>query len=374
MVLIEIKDSLEIQQNKLKLGFNYQFPNFMKLVKLTFFLGIACFSIVSSTFGQLSIDGERFLLNQQFFDMWGIRVASASQSDELTQQLIAQLDDYKAHRVNTITVFLQGSSGAYSDTFLRNGKKVVPEHWARIEKIVSACEERGMVAIIGVFYQRVMANMSDDLQLKNAKGVENAVKTVAKKLNGKPNVILNIANEHNSAFYKKCEFYDFNNPQNIVDLCRIAKSKAPDLIVGAGGYHDDSNVHIGKSGHVDVLLFDTFDDDVDKGEHSKWHYDYFKENGVPDKPIVNVEMFGAWTGKFMPPGVYPPDGQATHFIDVDEATQIPGLSVFLHSNPWCQGVTAGATNRFDLAGMGTEEDPGIRWWFEYVRNAQTKGR
>ncbi len=346
----------------------------MYLVKLACFIIITCFYIGFSAFGQISVEGEKFLLNKVSFDMWGIRVASASQTDELTEHLIAQLDDYKAHGVNTITVFLQGSSGAYSDPFQKNGRKVTPEHWARIESIVSACEERGMVVIIGIFYQRVMANMADDLRLNNAKGVENEVKTVAKKLNNKPNVILNIANEQNSSFYKKCEFYDFNNPQNMVELCRMAKSKAPHLIVGAGGYDDDSNVHIGKSQDVDVLLFDTYSKDVENGEHSKWHYDYFKDNGVPDKPIVNVEMFGGWTGKFTPPGVYPPEGQATHLIDVDEATQIPGLSVFFHSNPWCQGVTAGATNRYDLAGMGTEEDPGIRWWFEYVQKAQTKSR
>ncbi|WP_114748640.1 cellulase family glycosylhydrolase [Pleomorphovibrio marinus] len=347
----------------------------MHSIKVIFLLGIILSSIAPPAFAQLAIEGERFKLNQQPFDMWGIRVASASQSDELTEHLIDQLDDYKAHGVNTVTLFLQGSSGAYSEPFRKNGKKVDDSHWTRVEEIVAACEERNMVAIIGIFYQRVMANMSGDLQIKNAKGVENAVKTVAKKLNGNPNVILNIANEHNSSYYKKCEFYDFNDPQNMIDLCRLAKSNAQDLIVGAGGYHDDSNVQIGKSEHVEVLLFDTFDDDVENGQHSKWHYDYFKANGVPDKPIVNVEMFGGWTGKFMPPGVYPPEGQAVHFIDVDEAAEIPGLSVFFHSNPWCQGGkvgTVGGTNRYDLAGDGSAEDPGIRWWFEYVRNIRNQ--
>src|SRR5680860_29607 len=72
----------------------------------------------------LSVKGQSFFMNDQPFDMWGIRVASASQTEELTNHLIAQLDDYHAYGVNTIDVFFQGSSGGFSDPFLKNGKKI----------------------------------------------------------------------------------------------------------------------------------------------------------------------------------------------------------------------------------------------------------
>jgi len=316
----------------------------------------------------LAIKGADFFLDGHRFDMWGIRVASASQSDELADHLIAQLDEYRMYGINTIDVFLQGSSGGYSDPFRDNGSTINEAHLRRIKRIIEACASRNMVAVIGIFYQRTMADTSGLRNISSAEGVINAVHTTARALRGYRNIIINVANEHNSGYYKKCPFYDFNDPQNMVDLCRQVKSIAPDMLVGAGGYHDASNIIIGRSPLVDVLLFDTFDGDAENDQHSQWHYDYFTNHGVQGKPIVNVEMFGGWTRKFMPPGVYDEAGKKKHFRDVDEAIQTRGLYVHFHSNPWCQGPSIGLPTRYDLGGMGTDTDPGIRWWFEYVRD------
>jgi hypothetical protein len=321
---------------------------------------------------QLSVQKHLFFMNGKPFDMWGLRVASASQSDSLTDHLIAQLDDYHRYGINTIDVFFQGSSGGFSDPFLKNGKAIEKGHLTRMKTIIDACDVRGIVVIAGVFYQRAMANMDGVRKINDAEGVRNAVKSVAKALRGHKNVILNIANEQNSGYYKRCEFFNFNDPKEIIALCKLAKSVAPQMLVGGGGYHDESNVTIGVSPAVDVLLFDTYNADADNNEHSRWHYDYFTRNGVKNKPIVNVEMFGGWTGRFVPAGVYPDEGKQKHFQDVDEAAATPGLYVHFHSNPWCQAPSIGKATRYDLGGMGTREDPGIRWWFEYVRERKAK--
>jgi hypothetical protein len=196
---------------------------------------------------QLMIEGDRFLMNGKPFEMWGVRVASGSQTEEFTDGLIASLDDYMAHGVNTITLFVQGSSGGFSDPF---------------------------------------------------------------------------------------------------------------------------------SPEVDVLLFDTYGKDIQNDQDSGWHYDYFLKNGVVGKPMVNVEIFGAWTKKFVTEsgkaGRYPPAGRRTHFREVDAARQRPGLSVFLHSNPWFQGPSIGWPVRYDLGGAGTNDDPGIRWYFEYARDGMKR--
>ncbi len=305
-------------------------------------------------------------MNDKPFDMWGIRVASASQSEVLTDHLIAQLDDYRHYGINTIDVFIQGSSGGFSDPFLKNGKKLKRDHLKRLKRIVEACNERGMVIIVGIFYQRAMADHEGVRNISNAGGVKNAVQTVAKEMKEYGNIILNIANEQNSAYYNKCEFYNFNEPENIIELCKTAKLIAPNMLVGGGGYHDENNVIIGLSPAVDILLFDTYDLDVENSQHSQWHYDFFRSKGVVNKPIVNVEMFGGWTKKFLPPGVYSEEGKQKHFKDVDEAVSTPGLYVHFHSNPWCQGPSIGNKTRFNLGGSGTEKEPGIRWWFDYV--------
>src|SRR5690554_522805 len=107
----------------------------------------------------ISLKGHFFYMNDKPFDMWGIRVASASQSEALTDHLIAQLDDYLSYGVNTIDVFIQGSSGGFSDPFLKNGKKIEKDHLRRLKRIIEACDDRGMVVIVGIFYQRSMANL-----------------------------------------------------------------------------------------------------------------------------------------------------------------------------------------------------------------------
>jgi hypothetical protein len=315
----------------------------------------------------ISARGNLFFMNNEPFDMWGMRVASASQTEELTEHLIAQLDEYHKYGINTIDVFLQGSSGGFSDPFLENGNKIQPAHLDRMKRIITACRKRGMVVIVGIFYQRSMANHDGVRKIADAKGVENAVRTVAIELRSHKNTILNIANEQNSGYYKNCEFFNFNDPGNIISLCKIAKSVAPDLLVGGGGYHDESNIAIGLSDAVDVLLFDTYDLDAENNQHSQWHYDLFTSKGVKNKPIVNVEMFGGWTKKFMPPGVFSEEGKQKHLRDVDEAVATPGLYVHFHSNPWCQGPSIGKETHYELGGMGTRQEPGIRWWFDYVK-------
>lgn len=85
---------------------------------------------------------------------------------------------------------------------------------------------------------------------------------------------------------------------------------------------------------------------------------------VDDKPLVNVETFGAWTAQFMPRGVFPAEASRASFREANEAAAHQGLSVFFHNNPWCQPSDEGERVRYDLAGQGTSQDPGIRWYFE----------
>jgi hypothetical protein len=317
----------------------------------------------------LEVAGVNFLLYGKPFQMWGVRVASASQSEGYTEDLISNLDDYKASGINCISVFVQGSSGGFSDPFRENGKSIDREHLMRLTRIIRECAERDMVVIVGVFYQRTM-NDPEICNLRSGEDIRNAVRQVTKKLKPYRNVIINVANEQNSAHYQSFRAFAFNDPENIISLCREVKDIDPERIVGGGGYQDSLNVIIGKSAYVDVLLFDTYSQDIENGHHSGWHYDYFKAAGVPDKPMVNVEIFGGWTRKFMPPGVYTQQGKAMHFLEIEAARKRPGLSVHFHSNPWFQGMAQGFNNRYDLGGNGTSADPGVRWFFHEIQNGK----
>ncbi len=318
-------------------------------------------------YGQtLEVEGREIYMDGERIPMWGVRAASASQNEEYAGKLISALDDYKQYGANSVSVYIQGSSGGFSDPFSADGRAIKGDHLNRLVRIIEACEKRSMVVIVGIFYQRTLAGYDSARKLNGRRAVYNAVETTARELKPYGNVIINIANEQNSNKYKGFEAADIRDPQTIISLCKRAKKTDPERIVGAGGYHDSSNVVIGKSKWVDVLLFDTYSGDISAGHHSGWHYDYFLEMGVPVKPMINVELFGGWTRKFVPPGVYTMEGKKIHFREIEESVNRDGLYVHFHSNPWIQGPSDGFPTRYQLGGMGTEDDPGIRWWFEHL--------
>lgn len=320
----------------------------------------------------LSVQNDRFFLNEVPFRMWGIRTASAIKDQYTTNHLIDQLDSYKDHGVNTVTVFYMGSSGGNYDPFSHDGLSIESGHQKRMEQLIDAAKERGMVVIVGIFYQHA------PFGLKNAEAVRNAVCTVTNKLKKYKNIIINIANEQNSHGWKDTVgVFDFRNPGLIIELCRIVHQEDPSRLVGGGGYNHKNNVIIGKSQDVDILLFDTLGGKKAGGlykyfvnplfgtesvEESGNLYKYFVHKGIASKPIVNVELFGLWS-KNQRKGVYSYSKKQKYFNEIDSAIEHPGLYVFFHSNSWCQEKPI----RYDLAGQGTKKDPGIQWYFDYLK-------
>jgi hypothetical protein len=318
------------------------------------FLLIALVSSVGTGVGQdvLTLQGDQFLYDGRPFDMWGIRVASASQSQQVTNHLIAQLNDYKAHGVNTVAVFYQGSTGGYSNPFSSDGMRVDPAHQARMEQIIKECQTRDMVVIVGIFYQRSALP-------SNAEGVRNAVRTVTNLLKPYRNIIINIANEQNSSLYSDTKgIFDFQDPERNIELCRVVHQVDKDRIVGAGGYDHSKNRVIGRSPDVDTLLFDTSSPSQDSGKL----YEEFVAAGARNKPIVNVETFGASA-----PGstsqVYSEADKRPYFREVDAGIARRGLYICLFT----KGLQEGGKH-YDLRGNGTSGNPGMRWYFEYIRD------
>ncbi len=302
----------------------------------------------------LGTDGVGFTLDGEPIDLWGVRTASATASDEQCDHLIDQLDAYRNHGVNAVTVFYMGCRGANYDPFEPDGSSIDPEHQQRMERIITACAERDMVVIVGVFYQHA------PFGLTNTDAVERTVRSVAEQLQAFGNVIINVANEHNSHGYDGiADIYDLQNPQRIIDLCRAVHGEDPDRLVGGGGYSPTTNLPIGRADEVDILLFDTGGSQL----NSAALYDRYRRGGVRETPMVNVETFGGWTKRF-PRGVFPGHVKDLYHAEIDRAAERDGLSVFFHNSPWCQDPDR--PMRYDLGGDGTEADPGIRWYFEHV--------
>lgn len=334
----------------------------------TFLTALSCkvvgFVLASAALpaGTLTTAGDGFLLDGKPFKLWGVRTASASQSPAATQHLIAQLDDYARHGLNAVTVFYQGSSGGYSNPFSGDGLALDPAHQARMVEIITACDRRGMVVVVGLFYQRAE-------YFRTPIAWENAVRTVTRLLRPHRNVILNLANEQNSSLYRDSNsVFDLGDPARLIALCDLVHAEDRTRLVGAGGYDHAKNMTLGRSRSVDVLLFDT-----NGPEDSGALFDRFVAAGVTGKPIVNVEQFGAYSAKADFPqraGVFTTANRALFLREIDAARTRPGLHTFFFDVRWLQGTGHGQTeNRYDLGGDGTEDSPGWRWYAEAVRAA-----
>jgi hypothetical protein len=310
----------------------------------------------------LTTDGNRLCLDGDPIDVWGIRTSRATASDEQCEHLIDQLDEYAAHGVNAVTVFYQGCMGAHYDPFAPDGSELDPDHRRRMERIVEACAERDMIVVAGIFYQRAPFGLED------ADAVREAVRRVTEHLRPYGNVAINIVNEHTSYLWGDCDAFDFHDPERVLDLCRVVDEVDPGRPVGAGGYHPETCAVIGRDPACDVLMFDTGDEELTGFDSGEMH-DRLVRAGVTETPIVNVELYGGWTGNF-PRGVFPTDARKAYENEIGRAAERPGLSVFFHSNTWCQSVHQ--SMRYDLGGQGTADDPGIRWFFERVREVRTR--
>lgn len=325
-------------------------------------------------------------------DMWGVRVASAAAGDRWTDALIARLDEYARYGVNTITVFYQGSSGAWLPAFSDDGREIDPAVRRRMARLASATAERGMFLVAGIFYQRVFLG-SHDAYLR-------ASEAAGRHLAAYPNVLVNVVNENSGGRWRECP-YPASTTEGILDLCNAVRQGAPELLVGGGGIHPGVNAELSLCAGVDVLFFD-------------WHgtsreaVEAYRAAGST-KPLMNVEVFGgqgqafseeddapepgrnvSWprwkgvgdrapAGRRRVQGAFPPGeqvethhGKADYLAEIEYGARTPGFSLFGHFAGWYQGPSRDPAfdNRFDLGGAGTHADPGIRWYFEAVSRAR----
>lgn len=334
-------------------------------------------------------------------DLWGVRVASAAAKDEWTEEIVQQLDEYVSYGINTLTVFYQGSSGGSLQAFSSDGREIDPAVQRRMERIVRAAAERKMFVVAGIFYQNQAQRLDPENGpwLAERAAYPRAVEAVARSLTSYDNVLINVANEHTVRNFEVCPF-PMRTVEGIVELCRAAKQVAPDLLVGGGGGHPGVNAELVASPEVDVLFWDW-------GQHSPAAVAEYRQVD-PHKPLMNVEVFGAraqgfaevdaeggdltWPGgsSTMAPmesrrrrvqGVFPEShsigshrGKADFLAEIAYAAHVPGFTLFGHFPGWYQGISraTGFTDRFDLGGQGTLEDPGIRWYFESVASLRER--
>lgn len=151
-----------------------------------------------------------------------------------TDRFLRALPDYVDHGVRAFTINFQGGmpgyEGAVNSAFDAAGN-LRGEYLDRVRRVIEACDRRGVVVILGCFYQR------QDQILKDEAAVRAAVINAAQWIRGCGfrNVVLEIANEFNiTGFDHKL----LKTPAGEVELIELARKTSPGLLVSTSGLGD----------------------------------------------------------------------------------------------------------------------------------------
>ena len=86
-----------------------------------------------------------------------IPVQKGFDPEENTSAFIASMDQYKIKGILAFTINLQGGMPGYEDAinsaFTPDGS-LKPDYMNRVSRVIEAADEKGMVIIVGFFYQR----------------------------------------------------------------------------------------------------------------------------------------------------------------------------------------------------------------------------
>jgi len=289
---------------------------------------------------RLSVDLERTLLNGQPFLARGLRCSNAMISDQATAELIDNLDTFASYGVNTISVFLQGSRFGDVKGY-REDASLELFYAARLGQIIEAADARGMVVLVGCLYWgNSRAKWESWTQTEANAAVANTVRWLA---------------EHE---YRNV-FVDVDNE----GMARAAK-----------GFDNQAMVQAGKAVDPSCVIATNFHGDpppeADLGVHFSNRVagrPYLESEGTPDNAPGGY--WGSYSKRdglynYLNIGVYTEAMRANQIQHAAE--HFDRGQGYLLASTWLQCVAPNGPNHRP-GGAGTAEDPGIRWWLEWLR-------
>lgn len=170
-------------------------------------------------------------------------------SDANTDMFLRHIPDYYAHGVRAFTLNLQGGMPGYEgalNSAIEPDGALRGSYLDRIARVVDACDEQGIVVILGCFYQRQDGVFADDDAIRAA--VRNTVRWIQDA--GFTNVMLEVANEFDHSGFDPDLIRSVDGQ---VELIRIAKEMAPELLVSTSGL-GHGRVHEPVAAVVDFVM------------------------------------------------------------------------------------------------------------------------
>jgi hypothetical protein len=299
---------------------------------------------------EFSVRGDRAYLGGQPFEMWGIRSGNALYDDSVTDRHIRALDTMVAHGVNTIGLYIQGSNSGYPDAdaghsgFKRDGR-LKPEFADRLERLVRAADERGMVIMVGVLSPRKDQELYDEEAIKKA--IQETAAFLEKR--GLRNVFVDLMHEFShperidhallrepdgeAKKAKLTAWFKEVAPEIEVGVCPTEKGETADSYPGMDVRIIQKQMEIPSQGYVVNV--------------EPYRYDFYENDGIYSAGTI-AEMEGVWS----------------RFKDA------PNAALLFHS-AWIQGLgnKSATAPHPELGGMGTgPDDRGVRFYYEWVRD------
>ncbi|MFO0940009.1 MAG: serine hydrolase [Pirellulales bacterium] len=155
-------------------------------------------------------------------------------AEKNADEFINQIPSYASQGVNGFTLCLQGGMPGYEravNSAFRADGTLRADYLQRVERVVRACDENGLVVILGLYYQRQSKVLESEQAVRV--GIVNAIRWIQARQFS--NVVVEVANEysHNGFVHE-----NIRKHQGQASLVRLAKSTAPELLITTSGIGD----------------------------------------------------------------------------------------------------------------------------------------
>jgi hypothetical protein len=295
----------------------------------------------------LAVRGAELLLNGQPIKLKGLRTSAALMSEATTTDLIAHLDLFRSYGVNTISVYLMGSR--FTDVKgYRSDATLDPVYAARLSRIIEAADARDMIVLVGCLYwstSRASEELGGWTQADANRAVANTVAWL--KTRNYRNVFVDPDNEGMAQAAKKW---------SIAAMIDAGHAADPKAIIA-------HNARSAPSPSADLAI-----------HHSP---------KIPGKPYVETEgsppgsaYWGDYSKRrdlynYINVGVYTPEMKARQKATTTE--HIERANGYVLASTWLQAPPPLGPN-MKPGGDGSAENPGIKWWLEYLRDRHGPGK
>ncbi len=214
------------------------------------------------------------------YDRFGKKFDATANTDDL----ISHLKEWYDVGIRAITVGLQGGGPIFTfkdwsciktDSFSSDGKILSEDYKSRLEKLIKACDEIGIIVIVSILYQAQIHYFDDSV------AIVSAIKTACEYLKTLPyqNIIIEVANEYDIGDFR--EHKNISSPEGIATLIDLSKEWSGNrFAVGSSGGGGTYDYIVAK--HSDVILF--HGNNMRRQEYA--NLIARMKADFPDKPIV----------------------------------------------------------------------------------------